>query len=310
MKIKKRNLLIIGLLALGLNLFSCRGEDGTIGPLGPRGEQGIQGKIGPAGADGSIIYSGEGKPISATGIKGDYYFDLTTGILYGPKESNKSWEKVATLLLKGANGKDGINGTNGEDGTNGKDGNKILSGNGEPTNATGNTGDYYLDKDAYTLYGPKKDNWDVGLMLKGADGNANVRTFTYTVNKSEWEINNAHGVSTAYNQLRFSALNQDVYDNGIVLVYRQTTYIRYPLPSTIGSASKSTTFSYYLSKGRGEKTPKITFNIRRFGNAPVPTMRVDYRIKIITGQSAEQLNALKNSPKKLYKAALKMRIIK
>ncbi|EGD35358.1 collagen-like protein [Capnocytophaga sp. oral taxon 338] len=67
---------------------------------------------------GSTILSGNGTPSTSQGEKGDYYLDLKTANLYGPKTTD--WGSPV-LNLKGIAGKDGKDGQNGQPGTNGKD---------------------------------------------------------------------------------------------------------------------------------------------------------------------------------------------
>jgi hypothetical protein len=45
-----------------------------------------------------------------------------------------------------------ISGVDGEDG---EDGNSVRSGNGAPSALVGNDGDFYIDKTAWRIYGPK-----------------------------------------------------------------------------------------------------------------------------------------------------------
>jgi len=67
---------------------------------------------------GSTILSGNGTPSTSQGEKGDYYLDLKTANLYGPKTTD--WGSPV-LNLKGIAGKDGKDGQNGQPGTKGKD---------------------------------------------------------------------------------------------------------------------------------------------------------------------------------------------
>lgn len=143
------------LVCLGsMILFSCSKSTGPAGP------QGAAGPMGPAGANGTQIYSGTTTPPSGTGNSGDYYLDLTTDVLYGPKSSS-GWGSGISLM--------------GNTGAAGKAGSQTYSGSGAPSAATGTTGDYYLDVTNYILYGPKTaSGWGTGIVLKGATGTANV----------------------------------------------------------------------------------------------------------------------------------------
>lgn len=168
---------LIALLFNACSETGLMGPEGPIGPAGPTGPAGAAGAVGSAGKDGSIIYSGNGAPASTLGNSGDYYLDKSTGNLYGPKTA-AGWGTPVTLIgAKGADGTNGRDGTNGKDGSNGKDGKDgtngsiTFSGNGAPSSIMGQTGDYYLDKTNYLLYGPKVDaDWGVPILLRGAAG--------------------------------------------------------------------------------------------------------------------------------------------
>ena len=180
------------LLLLSLALLLCFSnsctKDGTTGPAG------AQGPVGPAGENGNTIYSGNGAPASTTGNAGDFYLDLTTGDLYGPKTAS-GWG--TPISLKGAAG------ANGAIGATGAAGSHIYSGTETPLASLGNVGDYYLDETTYMLYGPKTaSGWGSPLSLQGPqgpEGNANVQMDTFTVNNSQWQWDQGeHSVSFQY----------------------------------------------------------------------------------------------------------------
>ena len=92
----------------------------------------------------------------------------------------------------GTNGIDGAPGLNGKDGKNGEDGNTVLSGFGAPNDTVGKDGDFYIDTNSQTIYGPKEaGEWPTpGTPLKGdpwtPDGtlpDGASLTGTYTPNK-------------------------------------------------------------------------------------------------------------------------------
>ena len=75
----------------------------------------------------------------------------------------------------GSNGSNGSNGSDGSDGTDGADGKTVLNGFAAPNNTVGVDGDFYIDTNSQTIYGPKGDDtpgeWPTpGTDLKGADG--------------------------------------------------------------------------------------------------------------------------------------------
>ncbi|WP_461639869.1 collagen-like triple helix repeat-containing protein [Labilibaculum euxinus] len=300
MKTSKLYFFAVAFMALSISMVSCSGDDGEAGLLGPKGdkgEQGAAGEVGPAGTDGSIIYSGEGEPAAAVGAVSDYYLDVATGMLYGPKVNADNWTDTDGFSLKGTNG------------TNGTNGSEILSGEGAPGNTIGNTGDFYLDKATCVLYGPAVTNdegdttWGAGLELKGADGNANVKTFNYTASVSSWAVYNNDGDSftkTIIEDIDFPALNEDVFENGIVLVYWKDANAIKLLP-----LSKLTGQNNFLSReGYVFKNSSDNRYILRFKNilkgienmTELLTIEdIEYQIKIVTGQAAVQLEANKGN---------------
>lgn len=126
-------------------------------------------------------------------------------------DNETAWRMLLPLSeIEGEDGKDGSNGTNGRtlemqvsggyiqtrligdatwnnlmavpaNGTNGTNGNTILSGTTDPVAATGANGDFYINKSALTLFGPKANGaWPAGVSMKGADGNNATTTSTAT----------------------------------------------------------------------------------------------------------------------------------
>lgn len=143
-------------LVITSTLWSC-GKDGEIGPKGDKGEQGEKGSQGEKGLDGTTLLSGNGSPQLTIGKVGDYYIDLSTSNLYGPKTST-SWGQSTSMK--------GDKGDNGVDGSNGKDGSKILSGDGGPSMSIGSLGDYYFSKTSLMLWGPKTSTgWGESILL-------------------------------------------------------------------------------------------------------------------------------------------------
>ena len=95
------------------------GPLGPIGPIGATGATGAQGPIGPLGATGptgatgtagATVLSGNGPPSAGTGVDGDFYIDLTTNTIYGPKAGGV-WP--SGVSLEGATGETGATGAQG-----------------------------------------------------------------------------------------------------------------------------------------------------------------------------------------------------
>lgn len=126
-------------------LISCVKD----GEVGPKGEEGIPGK------NGSTILSGKISPTSEIGKGGDFYLNLSTGDLYGPK-NELGWGQPFNLK-----------GNKGEIGAPGKDGSSLLSGETDPSMSIGKEGDYYINKRELTLFGPKTSkSWGGAVSLK------------------------------------------------------------------------------------------------------------------------------------------------
>ena len=83
------------------------GTDGTDGAAGSAGATGANGTDGAAGADGKTILSGQGVPADTVGTDGDFYYDVDTDILYGPKAEG-IWD--SSLSVVGATGVTGATG--------------------------------------------------------------------------------------------------------------------------------------------------------------------------------------------------------
>lgn len=172
------------------------GATGPTGPIGPAGPVGAPtGPTGPTGTDGNTILSGFGPPSNALGVDGDYYLDLTTYTLYGPKAGGM-WPTPGQNLIgptgnsgptgpagpsggpagpigptgpagpSGSAGALGYTGPTGPAGTTGQSGNTIISGFGPPTNIIGVSGDYYYDLSNSTFCGPKMGAmWNLGTCI-------------------------------------------------------------------------------------------------------------------------------------------------
>lgn len=161
MKKNIRKFLLPGLaLLLSLGLTA-----GCEGPAGTEGPQGLQGPIGPAGENGSVIHAGQSAPGDDLGNLGDYYLDLLTSELYGPKTQEDIWGEPIDL--------------SGQNGVDGEDGSQIYAGTTAPDPSLGQTGDYYLNTATYDLYGPKTETWGTPINLKG---NANVTLYRFDGN--------------------------------------------------------------------------------------------------------------------------------
>lgn len=162
-------LVLSGLLFL--NSCEKEGAQGPQGIQGEQGQQGAQGQQGIKGENGITILNGTTDPSNSLGKDGDFYININTKILFGPKKAG-NWGAGIELNGKdgvnGTNGLNGINGTNGTNGANGINGNTILSGYTVPSSNLGRIGDFYIDLLKMDFYGPKSSSgWGTPISLKG-----------------------------------------------------------------------------------------------------------------------------------------------
>ena len=116
--------------------ISLIGPTGATGPQGPQGPQGQQGVDGFVGADGSSILNGHGEPGPSVGSADDFYVDLDTYYIYGPKAD--TWGTGVSIIgPQGPQGTQGIQGIQGDAGPQGPQGPQGATG---PQGAQGPTG--------------------------------------------------------------------------------------------------------------------------------------------------------------------------
>jgi len=189
------------------------GPEGAAGPAGPTGPQGPAGPTGDPGRDGApgtpgrSILNGQADPLPQQGLDGDFYLNLSTQTLFGPKVAGE-WplQGIALVGMLGATGPAGPTGSAGAPGATGSAGDRgatgptgaqgpagatgiglqgdpgpagatgpqgrsLLSGLTGPTAGQGGLGDLYVDVLAAALYGPKEPGgWPSAVSLKGANG--------------------------------------------------------------------------------------------------------------------------------------------
>lgn len=126
--------------------MALNGSDGITGPQGLKGDKGDtgakgdKGDAGLQGIDGNTILSGSGTPAVTLGKNGDFYIDVTTKAVYGPK-INGLWGAATTLSgPKGDKGEKGDTGLAGPQGLQGPAGASGSSGSTGPAGPVGATG--------------------------------------------------------------------------------------------------------------------------------------------------------------------------
>lgn len=79
---------------------------GPAGANGADGADGADGTNGTNGADGRTVLTTSGVPSSGTGVNGDFAYDPTAKIMYGPKAAGAWPAGVSLVGSAGANGTD------------------------------------------------------------------------------------------------------------------------------------------------------------------------------------------------------------
>lgn len=301
-----------------LLLSSCKKEPG------PQGDQGVKGDPGLPGPAGSTILNGTGAPESTVGKVGDFYLDVSTANLYGPKTSN-GWG--SSLNLKGTNGATGpvgptgVKGTDGTNGTNGVNGNTILSGTGIPASSLGAINDYYLDKGTYNFYGPKTaTGWGVPTALQGPQGpmgNANIKMDIFSITNSDWLWNSSYSLGTSpggtlsyfsryYDRSAAALTSGFLNGNGIVMIYVSSQPLNnpdawIPLPLAFPSFNSEFNYNFYYDTFIGKIRLHFFFNSINSKSTPTlsnyPIDNYRFKIVIATGtvvSSLSQANIDKN----------------
>ena len=164
---------------------------GATGATGADGQRGETGADGMDGARGNIYHTTETQYAHGTGVdlssltnvqNGDFIL-ITTGDELGDILQISNYDSDAqtgdltdVANIRGPQGATGDTGAAGMDGDDGVDGNSVRSGSGAPNGTvSGNVGDFYIDTDADTIYGPKTDAGDMvwpttGTSLIGSQG--------------------------------------------------------------------------------------------------------------------------------------------
>lgn len=148
------------------DLSGAQGIQGPVGPMGPQGNVGPAGAMGPAGPQGDKGDTG------SQGIQGPKGDTGATGAV-GPQGPKGETGSQGPQGPQGIQGLQGLTGASGSNGLNGVDGTKVLSGMGAPSASDGVNGDFYIDKFAVALYGPKANgSWGSSVSLVGSQGPA------------------------------------------------------------------------------------------------------------------------------------------
>lgn len=95
-----------------VNAGNVRGPQGVAGTTGATGATGPTGSAGAAGVNGNTLLNGTATPPSSgLGANGDFYFNTSTNVIYGPKASGTWPAGVSIIGATGATGPTGPAGT-------------------------------------------------------------------------------------------------------------------------------------------------------------------------------------------------------
>jgi hypothetical protein len=215
----------------------------------------------------NTVLSGSGVPAKSLGIDGDFYIDIKTMNMYGPKKNN-NWPLPISMRgpagPTGANGADGKNGTSGSvsAGTSGPQGPVGPAGPAGAKGETGATGPQGPAGPAGSSSGstgpagPKGDTGATGAQgAKGDTGTAGSLNVNYGVLTFSSLINGVTGSSAVSNQFgNFLAGKSYVLD---VLIYASNSSVPpYSLKVNFAAsgASPSITSKYIVTDGYSYRT--------------------------------------------------------
>ena len=215
----------------------------------------------------NTVLSGSGVPAKSLGIDGDFYIDIKTMNMYGPKKNN-NWPLPISMRgpagPAGANGADGKNGTSGSvsAGTSGPQGPAGPAGPAGAKGETGATGPQGPAGPAGSSSGstgpagPKGDTGATGAQgAKGDTGTAGSLNVNYGALTFSSLINGVTGSSTVSNQFgNFLAGKSYVLD---VLIYASNSSVPpYSLKVNFAAsgASPSITSKYIVTDGYSYRT--------------------------------------------------------
>ncbi|MFZ4262108.1 hypothetical protein ACFRAE_08695 [Sphingobacterium sp. HJSM2_6] len=236
---------IFTLLLIVLTL-SCSKEGGP----GPQGDQGIPGK------DGTNILSGASNPTSTIGKEGDFFLNVHSKILFGPKKGN-NWG--SGIVLSGSAGSSS---------------NTILNGKGAPAAGNGSIGDFYIDTENFNIYGAKvSTGWGTPVNLK-SDANEEIRILIkegIRLNIIDNEINfneydpseNLSSISTGDTDIKITVGNIQKYlDEGVVIIQIKSNLTPWSLNEVDISNGD---FYYYADVENDVKFDNNTFTFPKNG---------------------------------------------
>lgn len=240
------------MIAIAAVITSCK-KDNTMRPAVTANQGGLK---------GAKVYSGTSDPSDTLGTIGDFYINLTTDLLFGPKTVN-GWGASVSLSQVGSF----------TQATNGATNGQLYNGSGPPSSTLGTAGDFYLDTTAYMLYGPKTaTGWGTPIAVQQPGTNASVKTTVFTITNSQWLWNSQYEFQTSpssyteyftrYCDTAVTSITQNVLDDGMVLVYFT--------PNTSNNTNQWAPLPYEFTDGSGNFNYEIAYETN------VGTIRLHY----------------------------------
>ncbi len=114
---------------------------------------------------------------------------------------------------------------------------------------------------------------------QGPAGNANIKSFNYTVTPGQWQVTGSVGVDyEKYVDLTYSEITQDIVDNGAVLIYWQNSGSSIQLPVSL--PANNSTFNLLGSSSLGSVSLEYFFS--DFASFSI-NQNFDFKILVIDG---------------------------
>ena len=180
-----------GFFVDGVPIGEGGGGPGTPGPEGPPGPAGPIGPQGPQGTNGNTVLSGHGNPAVALGVNGDFYLELNTEAMFGPKALG-AWPATGVPLI-GPPGVPGAPGAIGPAGAVGAAGPAGTQGPAGPTGATGPEGPQGIPGTGVGVPGAYVE--DTGSPLTLTDS-VPINLASVALSAGDWVVNGSAYFST------------------------------------------------------------------------------------------------------------------
>jgi hypothetical protein len=204
---------------------------------GPQGPQGTAGTNGTNGTNGNTLLSGTTNPSNTNGNNGDYYINLSTYALFGPKISGVWGTGISLIGDTGPAGPQGTPGTAGTNGAAGANGVAGATGATGPGVVTGGTTGQVLSKIDSTDYNtqwinppatgaPAADGIVSGLTINIVGPGLNVTAGT-------WRINGITYQTTTTTNFLLGPIT--LGNSRIILVYADTNNTVHNLPGELST---------------------------------------------------------------------------